>query len=85
MSAPAIAPRMVTVAIALPAHVSDQDCADTLYRVLRAACEPRSDGTYPRDRRTIASLEVHCVTLSPEDDAAMREALGFASPERIIP
>lgn len=33
-------PRTAIVAIAVPAHVSDQDLANRLWRVLREACQP---------------------------------------------
>lgn len=33
-------PRTAIVAIAVPAHISDQELANRLWRVLREACQP---------------------------------------------
>jgi hypothetical protein len=73
-----VTPRLFTIACRLPAHVSDQEAADSFYRVLRTACRPRKDErTYPDG----ASLEVHAATLTFEQDGEIRRDV-FGEPSR---
>lgn len=67
-----MSPRLLTIAVHMPAHVSDQEAADSIYRILRHAMVPRSPAhTYPDGK----SLEVHAATLTADQDEELRREL----------
>ncbi len=72
-------PRLISIALHMPAHVSDQEGANAIHRLMRQACRPGSNAkpgaVYPDE----ATLEVHVRTIDAETDREIRDAV-FAPP-----
>lgn len=64
-----MSPRAFTVVVHLPAHVSDQEAAQSFYRILRRDCFPRDPASTYADGD---SLEVHVSTISDQEGAFLR-------------
>lgn len=76
MSTIPMSPRLITVAVHVPAHVSDQEVATSFYRILRHSMRGIDPAfTYPDP----ATLEVHAATLTAEGDAEIRNHFAFGS------